>query len=182
MNCPNCGAELPEGSTWCAACGNAIDAPSQGGASDALFSSTPTPTASAPAKKSAAGPIIAVVVILAVIAVAAVLLVPKLKYNGTYELSEISAFGLKFTAEEFEEQAGQKIDMSLKVSFGKVELSADMADMGVEGNGVAKIKFDGDKVIITENDGSSTLEGKYNSSEKTITLTAEGVDMVFKKK
>ncbi|MDE6025640.1 MAG: zinc ribbon domain-containing protein [Lachnospiraceae bacterium] len=178
MNCPNCGAELPEGSTWCASCGNAIDSQSSGGASDALFSSTPT--ASAPAKKSAAGPIIAIVAILAVIAVAAILVVPKMKYNGTYELSEVSAMGMTWTAADFEEMSGQKLDMSLKVSFGKVELSADMADMGVEGSGTAKIKISGSKVTITEN--GQTLEGKYDSKAQTITLNAEGVDMVFKKK
>lgn len=178
MNCPNCGAELPEGSTWCASCGNAIDNQSSGGAGDALFSSTPA--APAPAKKSAVGPIVAVVVILAIIAVAAILLVPKMKYNGTYELSEVSAMGMTFSAAEFEEMSGQKIDMQLKVSFGKCELSADMAGMGVEGNGVAKIKISGDKVTITDN--GQTLEGKYDSKEQTITLTAEGVDMVFKKK
>ncbi len=178
MNCPNCGAELPEGSTWCAACGNAIDAQQSGGVNDALFSSAP---AAAPAKKSKAGVIIAAVVAVVVIAVLAVVVLMKGgKYNGTYELSEVSAMGMTFTADEFEAMSGQKLDMQLTVKGSKCTLSADMADMGVQGNGSAKIKFSGDTVTIE--DGGQTITGTYDSKEKTITLNSQGVDMVFKKK
>ncbi len=179
MNCPNCGAELPEGSTWCAACGNAIDAQQSGGAADALFSSSPV---EAPAKKkSSVGAIIAVIAVVAVIAVLAVVVFMKGgKYNGTYELSEVSAMGMTFTADEFEAMSGQKLDMQLTVKGSKCTLSADMADMGVQGNGSAKIKFSGDTVTIE--DGGQTITGTYDSKEKTITLNSQGVDMVFKKK
>lgn len=178
MNCPNCGAELPEGSTWCAACGSAVDAQQSGGVNDALFSSAP---ASAPAKKSNVGAIIAVIAVVVVIAVLAVVVLTRGgKYNGTYELSEVSAFGMTFSAKEFEEMSGQKLDMTLTVKGSKCTLSADMADMGVEGSGSAKIKFSGDTVTIT--DGGQTITGKYDSSEKTITLNSQGVDMVFRKK
>lgn len=180
MNCPNCGAELPEGSTWCAACGNAIDAQSSGGAADALFSSSPA--AEAPAKKkSSAGAIIAVIAVIAVVAVLAVVVLMKGgKYNGTYELSEVSAMGMTYSAEEFEQLSGQKLDMTLTVKGSKCTLSANMPGMGVSGDGSAKIKFSGDTVTIEDN--SQTITGKYDSSAKTITLNSQGVDMVFKKK
>ncbi|MCM1288901.1 MAG: zinc ribbon domain-containing protein [Clostridium sp.] len=182
MNCPNCGAELPEGSTWCAACGNAVDAQqSGGGVNDALFSGAPTGVTAAPAKKSKVGAIIAVVAVIAVIAVLAVVVVLKGgKYNGTYELSAVSAFGFTYSAEEFEALSGQKLDMTLTVKGSKCILSADMADMGVEGSGSAKITFSGNSVTIE--DGSQEITGTYDSSEKTITLSASGVDMVFKKR
>lgn len=178
MNCPNCGAELPEGSTWCAACGNAVDAQQSGGVNDALFSSSP---AGAPAKKSNVGAIIAVIAAVVVIAVLAVVVLTKGgKYNGTYEISEVSAFGMTFSAAEFEEMYGQKLDMSITVKGSKCTISANMSGMGVEGSGSAKIKFSGDTVTIE--DSSQTITGKYDSSAKTITLTSQGVDMVFKKK
>ncbi|MCM1173008.1 MAG: zinc ribbon domain-containing protein [Clostridium sp.] len=178
MNCPNCGAELPEGSTWCAACGNAVDAQQSGGSvNDTLFSSSPASVA-APAKKSNVGAIIAVVAVIAVIAVLAVVVILKGgKYNGTYEISEISAGEASFTAEQFEALTGQKLDMSLTVKGSKCTISADM---GVEGSGSAKIKISGSSVTIE--DGSQTITGTYDSSEKTITLSAGGTDMVFKKK
>ena len=178
MNCPNCGAELPEGSTWCAACGNAVDAQQSGGVNDALFSSSP---AGAPAKKSNVGAIIAVIAAVVVIAVLAVVVFAKGgKYNGTYELSEVSAFGMTYTADEFEALSGQKLDMTLTVKGSKCTLSANMSGMGVEGDGTAKIKISGDTVTIS--DSSQTITGKYDSSEQTITLNSQGVDMVFKKK
>ncbi len=178
MNCPNCGAELPEGSTWCAACGNAVDAQQSGGVNDALFSSSP---AGAPAKKSNVGAIIAVIAAVVVIAVLAVVVLSKSgKYDGTYELSEVSAMGMTFSADEFASMTGQTLDMTLTVKGSKCTLSANMPGMGVEGDGSAKIKFSGDTVTIE--DGSQTITGKYDSSAKTITLNSQGVDMVFKKK
>lgn len=178
MNCPNCGAELPEGSTWCAACGNAVDAQSSGGVNDALFSSSP---AAVPAKKSNVGAIIAVIAVVAVIAVLAVVVVMKGgKYDGTYELSEVSAFGMTYSVDEFEKLAGQKLDMTITVKGSKCTVSANMPGMGVEGDGSAKIKFSGDTVTIE--DSSQTMTGTYDSSAKTITLNSQGVDMVFKKK
>lgn len=178
MNCPNCGAELPEGSTWCAACGNAVDAQQSGGVNDALFSSSP---AGAPAKKSNVGAIIAVIAAVAVIAVLAVVVFMKGgKYNGTYELSEVSVMGMTLTKDEFEQNFGQELDMTITVKGSKCTISANMSGMGVEGDGTAKIKFSGDTVTIE--DSSQTMTGKYDSSAKTITLTSQGVDMVFKKK
>lgn len=178
MNCPNCGAELPEGSTWCAACGSAVDAQQSGGVNDALFSSSP---AGAPAKKSNVGAIIAVIAAVVVIAVLAVVVFMKGgKYNGTYELSEVSAFGMTYSAEEFEALSGQKLDMTLTIKGSKCTLSANMSGMGVVGDGSAKIKISGSTVTIE--DSTQTITGKYDSSAKTITLNSQGVDMVFKKK
>lgn len=181
MNCPNCGAELPEGSTWCAACGNAIDAQPAGGAADSLFSGTPV--AEAPAKKSKAGLIVAVVAIVAVIAVLAVVVILKGgKHNGTYKLTSLSAYGMEFSVDQFESMAGVKVDMTLTVKGSKCELKVSKETAEAMGSGftsgTGKIKFDGDKVTI-ESDG--TLTGTYDADAKTITLSASGVDMVFTK-
>lgn len=184
MNCPNCGAELPEGSTWCAACGTALgDAQPQASVNDQLFSQTPvTPVeAAVPAKKSSTGIIAAIVAVLVIVAAAAVVFLTVGKYNGTYKLSEVSAMGMTLSAEDFEEFSGQKLDMSLKVSFGKCKLSADMAELGVEGSGSCKIKIKGDKVTLTA-DGED-LEGTYDSKKKSITIIEpeSGVSMTFTK-
>lgn len=108
------------------------------------------------------------------------LIIQGIKYNGTYELSEISTMGVAFSAEEFEEISGLKLDMTLTIKGNKCTLSADMAGMGVAGAGDARIKFSGDTVTIE--DGRQTITGTYDSKEKTITLTSQGVDMVFKKR
>lgn len=180
MNCPNCGAELPEGSTWCAACGNAVDSQPAGGASDSLFSGAP---AEAPAKKSKAGVIIAVVAVIAVIAVLAVVVLTRGgKYNGSYKLTSVSTYGMEFTVDQFEAMAGVELDMTLTVKGSKCELKVSQATADAMGSGftsgTGKIKFDGTTVTI-ESDG--TLTGTYDPDAKTITLTESGVDMVFTK-
>ncbi|MCM1083672.1 MAG: zinc ribbon domain-containing protein [Clostridium sp.] len=102
-------------------------------------------------------------------------------YNGTYVLSEVSAMGMTFSVDEFEEMSGQKLDMMITVEGSKCILSADMAGMGVVGSGSARITFSGDTVTI-ENGSQTTITGTYDSEKETITLTSSGVKMVFKKK
>lgn len=187
MNCPICGAELQDGSTWCPTCGSSLDPaqqmvqPQQQMAPvNNLFNQDPmAAVAPAPKKSPVAAIIIALVCVLALGAVAFFTL-GKGGKNGTYELSEVSAMGMTFSADEFAQMSGQELKMSIKVKGSKCEVSADMADMGAVGSGSAKIKFSGDKVTISS--GSEELEGKYDAKKKTITITASGVDMVFKKK
>ena len=103
-----------------------------------------------------------------------------IKYNGTYELSEVSAYGISFSSEEFEEISGQKLDMKLTIKGSKCTISSDMAGLGIVGSGSVKINFSGENVTIESS--SQTITGKYDSKEKTITITYQGVDMVFSKK
>ncbi len=185
MVCPNCGTQVPDGTGFCTTCGAQMPMadPNAGYANpnDALFNQQPYQAApAAPAKSSKTGMIVgiaAAVVAVALIIFFVVKLVGGGKYNGTYEFYSFSGFGMTYTAEELEEQSGQKMDMTLVVKNGKCTLNAEA--MGVSDSGSAKIKFDGDKVTFI--DGDEEMYGSYDADEEIITLEIEGMEMAFKK-
>ena len=199
MNCPTCGAPAPDGIAFCSSCGAQIPLsqpqpqPQQTyNVNDALFGGaqaggygTPYGAQTSqiqPAKKNT-GSVVAAIIAIAVIA-AAVLAVGFFflgwRYNGTYEFTKAEMLGQTLSKSDLEAYSGQKVEMSLKISFGKATLKAD--SIGYTGSGSARVTFKGDKV--TFKDGSETMEGKYISSEKIITLTEpnSGVTLYFQKK
>ncbi len=180
MNCPTCGADLPDGTAVCPICGAAL-APATNSVNNALFNQAPVNTSTVTAKKGGAGAtvgIIAGIVAVLAIAFAVCWFVLGWKYNGTYQFDSASMYGETYSAADLESMAGQSLNMTLKVSFGKCTLDADA--LGYTGSGSAKIRFKGDKVTFI--DGSEEMEGTYDKSTKTISLEANGVTMYFKKK
>lgn len=182
MVCQNCGTQLPDGTGVCTTCGAALAAdPNMGYANpnDALFNQAPYEAPEAP-KKNKTGMIVGIVA--AIVAVALIVffvikLVGGGKYDGTYEFYSFSAFGMTYTAEDFESM-GQSVDgIYLEVKGSKCTLYA--SDMGVEDSGSAKIKFDGDKVTFI--DGDEEMYGTYDADEQIITLEIDGMEMGFKK-
>ena len=168
MNCPNCGAEIPEGITFCSSCGTSVQAqPSVQPAYDmgsAPYQATP---GVAPKKSAPIGAIIGIAV--ALVAIVCVVFFVFLKggnYNGKYKLIEMTYMGKTFNEEDIS-AAGQSMTLTIKGS--KCDLEGENA----------KIKIKGDKVEVTDSVG--TYEGTYDKSEKTITLDIEGIIMVFKK-
>ena len=182
MNCPNCGSQLTDDTTFCAACGTPITPQSAGSqnVNDALFNSAPaySSTPVAPAKKS--NPIGIIVGVIAAVAIIFVLgfFVLGGRYNGTYEFVSMSMFGAEYDIDQLSELYGESITMDLKVTFRTCTL--DMDALGYNDSGKCKIKISGDEVTLT--DASETMTGTYDSAEKTITLDVEGIQMVFKKK
>lgn len=158
MNCPNCGADLPEGSTVCSVC------------------STPINTApayeAAPAKKKA--PVVPIVIAVVVV-LAAVLIgyfVINGKHNGTYYLESMSYAGTTMSASDL-----GMTDVGIKVSFGRCEFVGG-DELGLGDSGRSKIKFSDGTVTITDSDGTS-ISGDYDGD--SFTLNASGVDMTFTK-
>lgn len=177
MNCPNCGNQLPDGTTFCTSCGTPLGAqqPVQS-PSDALFNAEPAYTP-APAKKgkgSVIGIIIGVIALLAIAFVVAFFVLGG-RYNGTYKFVSATAFGMEMTLADLEAESGQTMEMSLEVTFGKCTLNAKA--IGLENSGSAKIKIKGDEVTFI--DGSQEMSGSYDSSEKSITINADGVELKF---
>ncbi len=159
MNCPNCGADLPEGSVVCSVCAAPINA-------------APAYVAE-PAKKKT--PVVAIIIGVIVI-LAAVFCVGFFvlggRHNGTYYLESMSYAGDTLSASDLGMDS-----VGLKVSFGRVEfVGAD--DLGLGDSGKSKIKFSGDTVTITDSDGT-TLSGDFDGD--SITLDASGVEMIFTK-
>lgn len=159
MNCPNCGADLPEGSSVCSVCSTPINA---------------APAyAAEPAKKK---PPIVSIVIGVIVVLAAVFCIGFFvlggKYNGTYYLESMSYAGETLSASDL----GMD-DVGLKVSFGKCEfVGAD--SLGLGDSGRSKIKFSGNTVTITDSDGTS-ISGDFDGD--SFTLDASGVEMTFTK-
>ncbi len=152
MNCPNCGANLPDGTLSCPNCAAPI--PSQAGFSN------PMPVNTMP-KKSNKGLIIGIAC-GAVVVIAAVILCIVLfsgSQDGTYVNNDFEDYG---------------IDCTLTVDGNKCELK--MSGYGESTSEKGTIKFNGKKVTITF-DGEKS-EGTYNKSKKTIEIDG----MTFKKK
>lgn len=190
MNCPNCGAYLPDDSTFCDACGTPIapwqlksaqtEQPAQS-VNDALFNAKPVYTSNpVPQKKSnsALKEILIGVAVIAAILFAGFFVLGG-RYNGTYEFESMYADGMEFTAEQLEEISGTSINMSIKVVFTRCIVDMDM--LGYDETGTAKFRISNNKVTLS-NSGKTPLTGTYNSAEKSITISADGVEMKFVKK
>ncbi|MGN0435330.1 MAG: zinc-ribbon domain-containing protein [Wujia sp.] len=168
MNCPNCGAEIPEGITFCSSCGTSIQSqPSVQPAFDMGAAPYQTTPSVAPKKKAPIGAIIGVVVaLIAIVCVVFFVILKGGKYDGEYKLIEMTYMGITYD-EATIAQAGQELTLTIKGSSCDLEGEA------------AKIKISGDEVEVTDSVG--TYKGTYDKSEKTITLDVEGIIMVFKK-
>ncbi len=169
MNCPNCGADLPEGSTFCSVC----QAPINGSApvNNAMYNAAPA-YAAEPAKKKApvVGIIIGVIVALAALFCIGFFVLGG-KHNGTYYLESMSYMGETLYASDLGMEG-----VGLKVSFGKCEFVGAEDLLGETGR--SKIKFSGDEVTITDTDGTS-ITGEVDGD--SLILDASGVEMIFTK-
>ncbi len=156
MNCPNCGAQLQEGTLVCPNCAAALPVDN---ASQPAFNQAPVYDVP---KKSKKGLIIglscAAVVVIAAVILCVVLLIGGGK-NGTYLCKDMEAYGVTCT---------------IKVDGSKFTMK--MAAFGENETQKGTIKFNGKKVKLTAE--GETIEGTYNKSKKTITF--EG--MTFTKK
>ncbi|MGN0152444.1 MAG: hypothetical protein ACI39Q_08220 [Wujia sp.] len=174
MNCPNCGADLPEGSTFCSICQSPVG-DAQSAVNDALFNGAPV-YAAEPAKKKA--PVLGIVIgIVAIVAIAFLLIFFVLggRYNGTYMLDSMSADGMTITADDL--SAFGMTNFGIKISFGKCEFVGG-EDYGFDEAGTSKIKISGGKVTITDTDGT-TATGTFDGD--SFTIEESGVSMTFKK-
>ncbi len=159
MQCTNCGNEVPAGSVACPFCGTAAPMDAQ----------PYQATAPAPASNSKKGIIIAIAAVVAIVAIVVILKVFVFggSKDGTYVYDDLAAFGVEMSIEV----DGEDCKMIVSATYeGQTESE--------EAEGT--IKFDGDTAKITI-DGE-TMEAKYDSKEKTITIEDSGIKMVFKKK
>lgn len=173
MNCPNCGADLPDGSTYCSICATPIQG-SQPNVSDGLFNQSSTPAA-APKKSSPVGIIIGVVAALVVVFLLGFFVLGG-RYNGTYMLDTMSMEGMTITASDL--AAFGADDVGIKVSFGRCSFVGGES-LGLGESGKSKIKFTSDSVTITDSDGT-TATGSFDG--KSFTIESNGVEMTFTKK
>ena len=195
MNCPSCGADIPEGMVFCSMCGTQIPLsqpqpqPQQTyNVNDALFGGAQSggygspygaqTSPIQPAKKKTGGVVAAIIAIVVIAAAvfAVGFFVLGWRYNGTYKFTKVEVFGMSYTLEDFQKETGNyNYNVSLKMSFGKATINA--SDLGY--SGTARATFKGNK--ITFKDGSDTFEGEYIPSEKAITIVIpyNGVSMTL---
>lgn len=173
MNCPFCGANLPDGTDFCSNCGQVIT-PTQssnpsgfnpnaaifnGVSNNAPYQASPA----VPAKKSNGAVIGAIVAVLVVVGVVLFILT-NCKYIGNY-----SFYGIKMT------YMGQEMTFTadeLGMSSEDAKLSVGLfnkASFTFEGKKyTGKLKVKGKDVEIIGSDG--TLDGIFDKDEKTISI------------
>lgn len=168
MNCPNCGAQLPDGATFCTACGTPIQqaAPDMYAQPENAYAQ-PAYEAAQPAapksKKGLIGGIIAgVVVLAAILVVLFVFVLGGGKLDGKYVCKDFAAFGM---------------DMYIEIDGDKFTMVSAYEDEKESEEGTVKV--DGDKISLTV-DGE-TLDAKYDKKEKTITISESGISLTFTK-
>lgn len=172
MNCPNCGADLPDGSTYCSICATPIQGnqPNAGGAMYSQSGASAVPTK----KSSPVGIIIGVVAALVVVFLLGYFVLGG-KYNGTYMLDTMSMEGMTFSASDL--AVFGMSDVGIKVSFGRCSFVGGDS-LGLGDSGKSKIKFTSDSVTITDSDGT-TATGSFDG--KSFTIESSGVEMTFTK-
>ncbi len=97
--------------------------------------------------------------------------------HGTYELTSTASMGQSFTVEEMEAMSGETYAMTLTINSGFCLV--DASEMGA-GQGLATITLFNDNTLELA-DGVETISGTYDPETDTITLTMDGVDMIFEK-
>lgn len=97
--------------------------------------------------------------------------------NGNYVLVSASNYGLTYSVEELEKISGMNIFASLTIDGSECRVIIDYTY--IKTDGVGKIKFNGNKVKIT--DCSDELTGTYDPNNKTITLETNGAELTFEK-
>lgn len=190
MNCPKCGAVIPEGELTCPICGVAVTETvnetvnetvetvneTVNTVNDAVESVAPvvTSTMTDEAPKSNKGVIFGVIGALVAIAAIVVVLVVFVfnggKPDGHYVCDSMAMFGLEMSLDI----DGDKATMNMTMTYdGETETESE------EGT----CKFNGDKVTLTF-DGEAT-DATYNKKEQTISISGEdmmGISLEFKKK
>lgn len=197
MNCPNCGAALPDGSTYCSICAMPIQESLSGGmmfqeqpsgnmmlqqqtAGNMMFQQ-PVP----PRRRTAlVGIIISAIVILAVTFLVSFytlggryngtyMLDPDCRYNGIYMLDTVSMDGIAISASELASYG--MTDIGIKVSSGRCSLIGNES-LGLDNFGESRIKFTDDTVTIIDSDGTKAT-GSFDGS--SFTIESSGVFMTF---
>lgn len=97
-------------------------------------------------------------------------------YDGTYSLDRCTMDGMTYSKEELEEAAGETFDMYLIVNGDTCTLDAEA--MGID-KASCLIEFDGTTVTLV--DGAETIVGTYDPAEESISITSQGVEMIFVK-
>ena len=123
-------------------------------------------------KKSKTGLIVAIAII-AVICIACAILAPKLlskKLDGTYKLTSMTQ-GSQTLSEADMKDSGVTAKLIINGKNVTLDLNGDKY--------IGKIEIDGDDIKIV--DAEDSIPGKYDKSNKTITLDYYGIDMVFTK-
>lgn len=178
MNCPNCGAALPDGSTYCPICAMPIQGNQPNGS---MMFQQP-----APSRKKAAlvGIIISAVVVLAITFLlgffvlggrynGTYMLDPDCKYNGTYMIDSVSLGEWTLPASDLASFGMD--DIGIKVSFDECSFVGGES-LGLDSSDTSRIEFIGDTVIITDNDGT-TAEGSLDGN--SIIIESDGLLMKF---
>ncbi len=172
MNCPNCGSQLAEGSTFCAYCGSQI------GQAQAPVYNQPVQQAAyaQPAKKFPTAALIAIIVaVLAIVAVVVFVVVKPgkddeksgNKVDGTYVLTRMEYQGVVYEGAD------------LVGTDSTFVVEGDDAYMT---NGSQKepcsFELEGNDITIVDAIGE-TFYGTYDEKAKTITLDIGGIIMEY---
>lgn len=189
MNCPCCGAQLPEGITFCANCGN--DAVTynaqqnkQTDVSSNLFS-VPIQSAgysdySTSKSKSNNGMIAGIIAFVVVVAliVAGLFGFTNIRYMGEYKIESFEVSGITMNMDQMDLLISQYGSMlsdterenieKLKTTKIDVGLFKGTLSMGGKTSEKAKMKIRGDK--FTAEFSGYTMTGEYDKSSKTIII------------
>lgn len=176
MNCPNCGANLPDGSAFCNFCGTQFQ---QANPYTNPYNAAPVnqynAAPAATAKKAPTAAIIAGIVILLAVAAIIVVLVTKggksgnKDVDGNYVLYKMDYAGMTYDEDDIIASTSAN-ERNLKIKGDTVTFNGASAD----------IEYDGNDFTIS--DASGEMDGEYVPDDDEIILYATPYTMYFRRK
>lgn len=99
------------------------------------------------------------------------------KYNGKYEWTSTSAYGITMTVEDLEAQLGMDVYASIEIRGSHCTIVINYGD--AQKDGAVNMKIDGNDITLS--DANDTIYGTYDPIEHTISLETDGATMLFEK-
>ena len=99
------------------------------------------------------------------------------KYNGKYEMTSMSGYGITMTVEDLETLWGTDVYASIEIRGNHCTMVLNYGD--IQKDGAVNMKIDGNDITLS--DATDTIYGTYDPVEHTISLEADDATMLFEK-
>lgn len=198
MYCTKCGAYIPDGETYCVACGtnhvstqnssqtqNETQEQPQKSVNDILFGGMQYDDVQSHYQsnnnKKSTNKTAKTIGIIATVLIVGVLfyLLSGVTHWGKYELETISAGGMEVNLNEYSDMVGQTYSLEFRLTLGRCYVDGNVPGVSLDGDSYYKASYFGNKITLKDKNGEK-LEAKFEG--KYLIVEYGGYKYKFKKK